>query len=181
MSKRGSGEILEELLVLRSQEGDAEAFGHLVRRYQARLARHAFHLTGAEDAAADVVQDSWIAVARGLPRLTDPACFRTWVYRIVSAKSVDWIRNRQRERHLAVEYGDRQARSAPHGTDDAEEIRAAVAKLSAEQRALVHLYYGDGLSVPEIAEVFAIPQGTVKSRLHQVRQELRDILERSRS
>ncbi len=83
---------LDELLVLRCQDGDGGAMDELVRRWHGRLLRHAWHLTRREDAASDVTQDAWVGIVRGIRRLSDPAMFRVWAYRIVTHKCADWMR-----------------------------------------------------------------------------------------
>ena len=67
--------VLDEMLVLQAKGGDAEALSTLIERWQPRLYRHAVQLTSRHDVAADVTQESWLAVARGIRRLDDPACF----------------------------------------------------------------------------------------------------------
>ena len=76
----------DELLVLRCQEGDAEAFELLVGRWQRQLWRHAWRLTGDEGTAWDVVQETWIGISRGIARLADASAFPAWAYQIVSNK-----------------------------------------------------------------------------------------------
>lgn len=103
---RSADDILNELLVLRAQRGDASALQLLVRRWHPKLIRHARTLTDREDVGADVVQETWMATFRGLHRLKDPATFRGWIYRIVHHKSVDWIRSQTRERRLNRDIGE---------------------------------------------------------------------------
>ena len=87
--------IYDELLVLRCQDGEEAALGDLVNRWQSRLLRFALQITDRRDAAADVVQESWLAIVRGIHKLDDPASFPKWAYRIVRNKSVDWTRRQQ--------------------------------------------------------------------------------------
>ena len=68
----------DELLVLRSQDGDRGALDELVNRWQGRFFRHACRLTANPDSARDAVQEAWIAIVRGLRRLDDPARFGPW-------------------------------------------------------------------------------------------------------
>src|SRR5262245_7549520 len=91
-------EVLTELLVLRAQAGRRDAVGLLVRAWHDRLWRYARRQTGSDDAANDVLQDAWTDIARGLPRLDDPARFGAWAYRIVSRRCALWIRKQQRRR-----------------------------------------------------------------------------------
>lgn len=98
--ERFAERVINELLVLEAQSGDEKALSALVNRWQRPLLRHALQLTGHGDAAADVVQETWLAIARGLGRLDDPACFAHWALQILSRKAADWVRQRQRDQRL---------------------------------------------------------------------------------
>ncbi len=172
--------INDELLVIRAQEGAAEALAELVQRWQDRLWRLAWRLTDDEQAAWDVLQDAWIVISRRIGRLADPAAFPAWAYRITSNKSRDWIRRRQRIRRADEAYG-RRWREAEDGENPTQrqhaELRDALADLSGRDRAILSLRYEDDFSTAEIAEILGIPSGTVKSRLYHARQRLRQFLE----
>jgi RNA polymerase sigma-70 factor (ECF subfamily) len=176
----------EELLVLRCQDGEERALGELVDRWQGRFVGHACRLTGRPDAASDVVQEAWIAIVRGLGGLDDPARFAPWAYRIVRNKCVDWVRRQQRRRRLGRELEENRRReeelALANGRHEPRPGRLieALRALPPERQALLSLYYQDGLSVREIAEILEIPAGTVKSRLFQARNQLRDALEGGR-
>ncbi|MCH8148432.1 MAG: RNA polymerase sigma factor [Planctomycetes bacterium] len=177
-------DIQDELLVLQCQEGDGDALKTLIARWQPRLARLAWRLTGEREAARDVVQDAWLAIVRGLARLDDPARFRWWAYRIVANKCADWIRRGSVRRTAATELRDAAVSTRDDGSnqtdsaDDVGRMRDAMAKLPDEQRAVLSLHYLDEMGVREIAEVLGVPEGTVKSRLHHARNRLKDALER---
>jgi len=79
---KSSERIIDEMLVLRCQDGDRRAFDELVGRWQERLWRHARVLTGDDDADWDALQETWLAVVNGLKRLNDPAAFPRWAYKI---------------------------------------------------------------------------------------------------
>jgi len=182
--RRTHEDIQDELLVLHCQDGDAKALETLIARWQPRLARLAWRLTGEREAARDVVQDGWMAIVRGLKRLDDPARFGTWAYRIVSHKCADWVRRRSVRRNAVVPW-----RESPEGlsgalSDDAEpeddvsRLRAALSQLPQEQQGVLSLHYLDGMSVREIARVLDVPAGTVKSRLFHARDALKQAFER---
>ena len=170
----------DELLVLRCQEGDADAFDELVGRWQERLWRHAWRLTGNKDAAWDVLQEAWIAVTRDIRRLEDAAAFPGWVYRITGNKCRDWIRRQGRRRRADEAYAD-QAHRVENETRDAQQcsagLKEALEQLPGHHRAILALRYEEGFDVAEIAEILRIPPGTVKSRLYYARQRLRRYLE----
>ncbi len=172
--------IDDELLVLRCQDGDEAAFAELVDRWQERLWRHAWRLTGREDVAWDVLQEAWIGMARSLNRLQDVAAFPAWAYQIVSHKCRDWIR-RERSRRRAHEAYSRGIQEASEQAVVAEQQRAglreALDHLSGQDRAVLWLRYQEQFSTADIAEILGIPEGTVKSRLHHARNRLRKHLE----
>jgi RNA polymerase sigma-70 factor (ECF subfamily) len=172
--------IEDELLVLRSQEGDVAAFDELVDRWQERLWRHAWRLLGNEDAAWDALQEAWIGISRGIRRLEDPAAFPAWAYRITSNKCRDRIRRERRRREAVAAYFD-QIRHAEEEASACEErsadLREALSRLPGRDRAILSLRYQEGFDTAEIAEILRVPEGTVKSRLHYARKRLRKYLE----
>jgi RNA polymerase sigma factor (sigma-70 family) len=172
--------IEDELLVLEAQAGDRTAFDTLVGRWHARLLRHARLLTGDEAAGADVAQESWVGIVRGLRRLDDPARFGPWAYRIVTRRAADWTRQRQRDRRpqRAVEEAPAPEPAEAPEADEIALLREALARLPGDRRAMLALLHVDGASVATIARIFEIPPGTVKSRLHHARRELRQTIER---
>jgi RNA polymerase sigma-70 factor (ECF subfamily) len=182
-------DIHDEWLVLRCQDGDATALTELVGRWQPRLWRHAMRLTSDRDAAGDVVQQAWVAIIRGLRRLDDAARFRRWAYQIVTYKSADWVRQRQHERVHVSALTDETAANACQASnvtetellDEVRVIREAIKRLSPDHRVALSMFYLEQMSVAEIAHVLSLPVGTVKSRLHYARQELKSILERTTS
>jgi len=178
MSKRREA-IADELLVLACQEGRSEAFRQLHARWQAPLWRHARRLTGREDAAWDVIQEAWLAIAGGLHRLRDPGGFRAWAYTIVTRRAADWCAMRRRE----PEAVDGHDIPAPAPDDDGSvtavaALQRALRQLSGERRALLSLRYVDEFQLREIAAILGMPEGTVKSRLYHAREELRAVMKR---
>lgn len=182
--RRTADDIYNELLVLRSQDGDAQALEKLIHRWSPRLLRHAYRLTGDRHAAADAAQEAWVAIVRGLSRLDDPARFPAWAYRITTFKCADWTRQRTRDRarrntnvQRQRELDDR-ANGPEHSSNEVERLRQAMRQLGGDHYAALSLHYLDGLSVAEIAVAMNIPTGTVKSRLHHARQQLKTTMER---
>jgi RNA polymerase sigma-70 factor (ECF subfamily) len=176
---RTRGDVVDDLLVLASQAGDASAFERLVARWHPRILRHARRLTGDADAASDVAQDTWIAVVRGLPRLRDPARFGAWALRIAGWRAADWIGRRVQTRTRMAEAARAPGAAGANALADdrVTRLRTAVRSLAPSDRLLVTLYYVDGYSVAETAVILGVPAGTVKSRLSHARERLRAELE----
>jgi RNA polymerase sigma-70 factor (ECF subfamily) len=170
--------VIDELLVMRCQEGRRDSFDPLIRRWQRRLWRYARRLTGNDDAAWDVTQETWIAILRQMRKLSDPAWFAAWAYRIVRNKCADHCRKATRERQLAGALAEKQrADSAPSRENPGAALGEALRRLPPDKQELLTLRYGEALGIIEIAFVLGIPTGTVKSRLHDARWQLRQILE----
>ncbi|MHC4399014.1 MAG: RNA polymerase sigma factor [Planctomycetota bacterium] len=174
--------IENELLVLRSQEGDPSAFDQLIDRWQERLWRHAWRLVGDEQTAWDVLQEAWIGITRGIARLEDAAAFPAWAFRIVSNKCRDRLRRDKRRREAVEAYAER-ARGSENEASDVKKrcasLKEALAHLSGRDRAILSLRYEEEFPTAEIAAILDIPEGTVKSRLHYARRRLRQIMERT--
>lgn len=182
--QRSPEDIQDELLVLRCQGGDAAALNALVSRWHPRLLRFAAQLTNDRDAGNDVVQDGWLAILHGLGRLNDPARFRVWAYRIMRNKCTDWVRRKATRRHATLELQcDPAAQRADGGepsvdiADGVSRMRAALRRLPDDERAMLALHSLGGVSVLEIAAIFDLPIGTVKSRLYNARDRLRKSME----
>jgi RNA polymerase sigma-70 factor (ECF subfamily) len=175
-------QVLTEWLVLSVQGGEEKAFRDLYELWRADLWRLALVRVEHPHAADEVTADVWQAIVRGVARLDDPACFPRWAFRIVERRSTDWIRRRTLERQRAETVATEAenlaaAPAAAESSDEIQRLKAVIARLPAEQRELLHLFYELGRTVAEIAEILDIPPGTVKSRLHSVREALRQKLE----
>jgi RNA polymerase sigma factor (sigma-70 family) len=172
--------ITDELLVLRCQEGCSHAFGDLAERWQERLWRHAWRLTGEESAAWDALQEAWLVIARDITRLEDAAAFPVWAYQIVSNKCRDWIRRECRRRRTIEDYADRLRHAENSAGDppaDFGSLKEALQQLSGPDRAILTLRYDEGFATAEIAAVLEVPVGTVRSRLHYAKKRLKHYLE----
>lgn len=179
--ERDARHVLSELLVLRAQGGDEVAFGELHALWRADFLRYATSRVGYADAAEEVAQTAWIAIARGLPRIDDPACFVRWALRIVERRAADFVRRRQRERQgeIALQANAEEESLPREPSDEAVQLRECIARMASAARDVLELFYTTGLSVGEIAAVLGIPEGTVKSRLFHAREELKRQFERS--
>jgi len=174
-------------LIAESLAGRSAAFGELVRRYQDRLFNAVFRvLENAED-AADVVQDAFINAFQSLNSFKGDSEFFTWLYRIAFNAAISLRRKRKVVLRLDGEDGDRGSEPADpsdlvrpgQGLERAEEdaqLVAALNRLSPEHRAVLVLKDLEEQKYEDIAEILDVPIGTVRSRLHRARLELRELL-----
>src|SRR5918994_5226575 len=155
----------------------------LVRDHSARVYRLAYRLTGNRPDAEDLTQDVFVRVFRSLHRF-QPGTFEGWLHRITTNLFLDGARRRQKIRFdgLAEGSAERLPSAWPNPSDqlaDADldhDVAAALSALSPEFRAAVVLCDIEGLSYEEISEVLDIKIGTVRSRIHRGRAQLRTAL-----
>lgn len=175
MTARDEERIYDEFLAASARAGDRAAFNELARRWEKKLVRHAWRLTGDAEAARDIAQEAWGSITAGLKRLDDSAAFPAFAFRVVTRRAADLIRTRRRQRALDAAIAAEPA--APVLLDDASAsaraLQSALATLPAGQRAAIALFYLEELSVGEIAAALDVPAGTVKTRLMAAREKLR--------
>jgi len=168
------GAAFDGLLVTLVQLGDRQAAERLARRWHPRLVRTARRLVGTE-LAPGAVQEAWVSILRGIGTLRDPQRFAPWAFGILRRRCADAIRSAQIERGQRGPAAESVA-SAPGAPDDALAIAAAMAALPPEQRLAAQLFFVEGLTLAEIAEVQEVPLGTAKSRLFHARRRLKAAL-----
>jgi RNA polymerase sigma-70 factor (ECF subfamily) len=171
---------LDEYLVSLSQAGSSEALDGLARRWTPRLLRYAARVLGgpnSAEAARDVVQETWIGAIRGLGGLRDPAQFPAWIYGIATRKCTDAIRTNTRRKRLDAQAAAESGSPVENLASEQQiDLATAIRGLPPIHRGVVHLFYGEEMSVEEIASALGIPAGTIKSRLHHARDALKQQL-----
>jgi RNA polymerase sigma-70 factor (ECF subfamily) len=177
-------------LIAASLAGDAGAFGVLVRRYQDRLYHTVFRLVDNPEDAQDVVQEAFLSAYQSLDSFKGDALFFTWLYRIAVNTAISLKRKRRamvsieagRDGGGAIEPTDPSETNRPgHALETAEQerrVRLALTRLSPEHRAVLVMKDLEGQKYEAMAEVLQVPIGTIRSRLHRARLELRELLER---
>ncbi len=165
--------VYDELLVTLARDGDRQAAERLARRWTPRLLRTARRMLGDAELARDAVQEAWIGIVRGWRRLADPASFPAWAFGILHNKCRDQIRRNQRLRAREADPENAPEPAISARGEDAAAIAQALSRLSFEHRTTSVLFFGEGLSLAEIARATGVPEGTVKSRLFHARSKLR--------
>ncbi|PUB32412.1 RNA polymerase sigma-70 factor (ECF subfamily) [Promicromonospora sp. AC04] len=157
----------------------------IVREHSARVYRLSYRLTGNKQDAEDLTQETFIRVFRSLSSYT-PGTFEGWLHRITTNLFLDQARRKKRIRMEAMgdddghvaDTGDfgRPERGYEHANLD-QDVQKALDALRPEYRAAVVLCDIEGLSYEEIAVTLGVKLGTVRSRIHRARAQLRDALE----
>ena len=167
-------QLYTEILVIRSQQGEKEAFGLLVELWQKPLLTFALRYLKQESEALDAVQETWITVIKKLKKLKKTSLFTSWLFRILTNKCIDRIRKKQNEEKLINNANPKSETSKT--TNENENLEQALQKLPDEHKTLIIMRFGQGLQVGQIAALLNIAEGTVKSRMHRALAQLRQIL-----
>ena len=165
--------------------GQSAAFGELVTKYQDRLYHSLLHVVGSSETARDVAQDAFVQAFVKLDTFKRSSTFFTWLYRIAFNRAIS--HQRKEKRTVSVEEtrdktGDEPIDQAggPETrmlqSEQVTQVRAAIADLGDEYRAVLVLREMDDCSYETIGEILNLPIGTVRSRLHRARLQLRDAL-----
>ena len=170
-------------------KGDASAFGALVRRYQDRLYHTVFRLVDNAEDAQDVVQEVFLNAYQSLEAFKGDSQLFTWLYRIAVNAAISHKRKKRQAVSLdAARHGERGAEPldpseqnrpgyALEQTEQGQRVWQALSRLSPEHRAVLVLKDMEGQKYETMAEVLQVPIGTIRSRLHRARLELRELLE----
>jgi RNA polymerase sigma-70 factor (ECF subfamily) len=168
----------EDSLMNRAKEGDAQAFGHLVRRHQRRLVRFAGRMLGDAEAAEDAAQEAFLRLWRARERYRPQGRLTCLLFQIVRNICLDYARSARPETCLETADTERRATETSleqrvQTTALAHAVRAAVLDLPEAQRVVFVLSQYEGMSYRAIGEVLDCPVGTVASRKSQAVETLR--------
>ncbi|MCH2458328.1 MAG: sigma-70 family RNA polymerase sigma factor [Henriciella sp.] len=172
-----TGRIFDELLLISARAGDRRAGERLAARWQPRLLRTARRLLRDEDEAVEAVQNAWAAICRGWFTLHDPAKFPAWAFTILHRKCADRIRGNQTDRARNAELTPDAGAVARGTPEDGLAIRQAIDGLSHDHRAAAVLFFGEEMTLREVAEITGVPVGTAKSRIFHARRQMKAALE----
>lgn len=168
----------------RWREGDPLAGERLFHHYFGRI--HRFFARRAPRHAEDLTQRTFLACLEGRDRYHEQGRLRSYLFGVAYRVHLEFLRQRRRRARDAEQapapraLASRSPSSVLGARREQQQLLAALEELSDEHRSLVELYYWEELSVQELAQVFGVAPGTVKSRLARARQALRQRLEAHR-
>ena len=185
----------DEALAQQARSGDMAAFGRLVSRYQDRVLNTCWRIAGRREDAEDLAQEAFLHALQAIGTYQARSRFYTWLYRIAVNLALSHRRRQARAVRLSLHNRDGQCIGHQAATlvgrisADAQDppaklsaretqrrIEQGLADLDDEPRTVVVLRDLEGLDYAQIAEILDLPVGTVKSRLHRARMELRRCL-----
>lgn len=169
----------DQALIKQVLGGSREAFESLVLKYSDPLYRHALAMTGSPDVADDILQSSFIKAYHHLSEVRGR--FDAWMFRIVSNKCKDWLKNIRRS-HVSYEEDDQPSNySGPDEDLDRDELRGdlerALYALPVGLRESFILKHVEGCSYEEMSELLGTSIGALKMRVHRAREALQELLE----
>jgi RNA polymerase sigma-70 factor, ECF subfamily len=179
-------------LIEQALAGHSAAFGQLVQKYQDRLYHTVVHVVGNAEDAKDAVQETFVQAFLKLESFHGASAFYTWLYRIAFNVSITHRRRKGAMRAAEqVALTDGHMRISPEGhargvaegpgermerDERCRQVRHAISQLPEEYRVVLVLREMDGCCYETIAEILDLPVGTVRSRLHRARMQLREQL-----
>ena len=183
----------DEELLGKFQSGRREAFGALVRRYQAELFGYLRRYLGDHTLAEDVIQNTFLQVFLKISQYEPGRAAKPWLYTIATHQAIDALRRQSRHQVLSIDQNrdDDSQSSLPQlmslaeskqpspleqveGEERRELVRAGVERLPDFLKQVLILAYYQGLKYSDVAEIVGIPVGTVKSRLHSALVKLQE-------
>jgi RNA polymerase sigma-70 factor (ECF subfamily) len=183
-------ELTDLAFVTKARAGDADAYRVLVERHSRTLFRMAFRMTGNEQDAEDVVQESFLRAYRQLGKFDERASFGTWLYRIAMNCSLDLVRSKKRRgEHTAPADPEMDdpvlALPAPDPTPDRmamsgpvrDRVAEAMNELSASERTAFVLRHFEGMCIEDVSRVLGCQPGAAKHSVFRAVQKLRRALE----
>lgn len=167
----------EELIVL-AKGGDREAFSSLIKPSYKMLYSVCYSILGNAEDAKDAAQEAALSAYKNIETFKDRSKFSTWLYKIALNKAKDLLKQKMNREHLPLEEAGASAKTEEGYEAKLVELdlRAALQKLSVQQRELLVLRDVRGLSYEEIASVLEMNLGTVKSGINRARASLLDVL-----
>lgn len=167
-------------LIRRAQHGNTDAFGQLVTQYQQAAYNIAYRLTGNRQEAEDVAQEAFVKTYQALDHFDAQRPFAPWLYRIVTNTALNWIKRRRPEAELDEELAPSPTTPTPEAqaitAETSARLRAAIAELPPNYRAVIELRHFQGLSYHEMSAVLNAPLSDIKSWLFRARRRLRETL-----
>lgn len=164
--------------------GNLQAFDAILDQYQKLIYNHLIRLTGSSDEAADLLQDTFIHLYNKRSQIEPNGNLKNWLYKVATNIAYDYFRKQKRESHLSIDQEDTSEtiEAALSYTSLEHEIRTidlenALHEIRPHYKNILLLYYREGFSYEEIANILELPINTVKTHIRRARQELGKLLQ----
>jgi RNA polymerase sigma-70 factor, ECF subfamily len=143
-----------------------------------RMVRSVLYQMIGRNSLDDMVQETFIKIWKSYPRFHFLSSEKTWIYRIVVNTAIDYLRKAEHKNtRLSMEFIDQiPTPIESFGDDQQQKVQKALQQLDEAHRVVVVLHYFEELELSEISQILKIPLGTIKSRLFNARQRLKNLL-----
>jgi RNA polymerase sigma-70 factor (ECF subfamily) len=167
------------IYVIQAQLGDNDAFMKLVDHYSGRLLYYIRRLLEDADRSDDVLQEVWMTVYQKINTVREASAFSVWLYRTARNRAIRLLRDERR--YVFVGRHDESALIDDNREswlfDDINKLHRVLTTLSPEQKEAIVLRFFEEMSYQQISDIMGCSIGTVRSRIHYAKQELRKKME----
>ncbi len=172
-------QLIEQILILRCQMGDNEAFAELIDRYGRALYYFISKLLENNEITEDIYQDTWLIVIKKIHDLKETDFFAAWLYQIARNKVYHHLRRKKliQELNENIVAGNYEADNE-FSVEDAANIHKALKNLHPAHREVLMLRFLEQMSYEQIAQVISCSMGTVKSRIYYAKNALKKEMEK---
>lgn len=160
-----------------TSESLAQEFRALYDAHHRMVRAVLFNIVGAGP-LEDLTQDTFIKVWQGRDRFRSGSSAKTWIYRVAVNSAIDHCRRNSRWKLSPLKESLPDGKDGERGSIERDLVHRGLLQLSEEHRATLVLSSLEGLSIEEVAEVLEVPEGTVRSRLHNAKKKMLEFLER---
>jgi RNA polymerase sigma-70 factor, ECF subfamily len=175
----------DEQIIALVKKGDKDMYALIIERYEQKLLRYAFYLLKDHDAAADVVQDSFIKAFINLQSFNTSKKFSSWIYRIVHNEAINTIKRHNKSNSFSELKKDNEDYAIDYSLDDVidknlmkKNVQKCLRHINVKYREIIGLYYFENLKYEEISDILHIPTSTVGVRINRARKILKDICQK---
>ncbi|HET7229967.1 MAG TPA: sigma-70 family RNA polymerase sigma factor [Longimicrobium sp.] len=197
-SELNATSLTDHDLVVRAQNGSDQAYRELLGRYQRPVFSLIYRMVRDREQAEDLAQETFVRVFNNIDRYDPAYKFSSWIFKIATNLTIDWIRRKEvptvsidgsryatsnddiEASTITVESGDENPEELLESRELGSQIEVAIGKLRPEYRQAIVLRHIDDLPYEDIAQIMALPLGTVKTYIHRGRKELQDMLQHTR-
>jgi RNA polymerase sigma-70 factor (ECF subfamily) len=174
-----AAELIEQVLLLRCQIGDTDAFAELIGLYERPLRYFINRLLDNSELAEDIFQDTWLTVIRRINGLREVDAFPAWLYRIARNKVYQQLRTKKNVSRLDEDIAvEDHAEDDDFSVEDAAKVHRCLKELPPEYREVLMLRFLEQMSYERISQVLNCKLGTVRSRLYYAKIALKKELEK---
>ena len=169
--------LVDEILFKKALNGDGESFYKLIEPIKGNLYKVAYVYVHNEEDALDCIHESIIKAIQSLNTVKSPEYFNTWMMKLTANKCKDYIRKNSKVVLVDINDYENILQAADNQSENKEDIKNALKKLTEEERDLIIMRYIQDMSLNDISSVTLKPLGTIKSKISRTLKKLKTHME----